>query len=84
MVSTLKGLQDVLGRFQDREVQAELLRSLGDEVAMLEGGAAALMAMGVLVQRLVAEQELAREQFAERFSGFAAKSQRKLVDQTFG
>ena len=84
MVSTLKGLQDVLGRFQDREVQAELLRSLGDEVAALEGGAAALMAMGVLVQRLTADQHAAREEFAESFAGFAAKSQRKLVDQTFG
>jgi CHAD domain-containing protein len=84
MVSTLKNLQDVLGRFQDREVQAELLRSLGDEVAALEGGAAALMAMGVLVQRLTADQDAARSEFAESFAGFAAKSQRKLVDQTFG
>jgi CHAD domain-containing protein len=84
MVSSLKGLQDVLGRFQDREVQAGLLRSLGDEVAVLEGGAAALMAMGVLVQRLGEEQALARAQFAESFAGFAAKSQRKLVEQTFG
>jgi CHAD domain-containing protein len=84
MVATLKGLQDVLGRFQDREVQAELLRSLGDEVAALEGGAAALMAMGVLVHRLSADQDAARSQFAESFAGFAAKSQRKLVDQTFG
>jgi len=84
MVASLKGLQDVLGRFQDREVQAELLRSLGDEVAALDGGAAALMAMGVLVQRLGAEQAQARAQFAERFSAFAAKSQRKLVSQTFG
>ena len=84
MVSTLKGLQDVLGRFQDREVQADLLRSLGDEVAALEGGAAALMAMGVLVQRLVAEQEEARSEFAESFAVFAGKSQRKLVQQTFG
>jgi len=84
MVSTLKGLQDVLGRFQDREVQAQLLRSLGDEVASLEGGAAALMAMGVLVQRLVEEQAQARTQFAESFAEFAAKPQRKLVDQTFG
>ena len=84
MVSSLKGLQDVLGRFQDREVQAALLRSLGDEVASLEGGAAALMAMGVLVQRLGEEQRLAREQFAASFADFAAKSQRKLVDETFG
>jgi CHAD domain-containing protein len=84
MVSALKGLQDVLGRFQDREVQAALLRSLGDEVAALEGGAAALMAMGVLVQRLGADQDAARSEFAESFAGFAAESQRKLVDQTFG
>ena len=31
--ATLKALQDTLGRFQDREVQAAMLRSLGDEVA---------------------------------------------------
>ena len=80
MVATLKGLQDVLGRFQDREVQADALRALGDEIAALEGGAAALMAMGVLVQRLAEEQAQAREQFAERFDAFAAKPQRKLVD----
>lgn len=84
MVASLKGLQDVLGRFQDREVQAELLRSLGDDIAQLEGGAAALMAMGVLVQRLHAEQGEARAEFAETFAGFAAASQRKLVEQTFG
>ena len=84
MVTSLKRLQDVLGRFQDREVQADVLRSLGDEVAALEGGAAALMAMGVLVQRLGAEQDQARTQFAESFAAFAAKSQRKLVEQTFG
>jgi CHAD domain-containing protein len=84
MVSALKGLQDVLGRFQDREVQADLLRSLGDEVAALEGGTAALMAMGVLVQRLGADQDAARSEFADSFAGFAAKAQRKLVHQTFG
>jgi len=84
MVATLKGLQDVLGRFQDREVQADALRALGDEIAALEGGAAALMAMGVLVQRLGEEQAQAREQFAERFERFAAKPQRKLVAQNFG
>lgn len=83
MVATLKGLQDVLGTFQDREVQADLLRSLGDEIAVLEGGAAALMAMGVLVERLGVQQERARERFAAQFDAFAATSQRKLVEQTF-
>lgn len=84
MVSTLKGLQDVLGRFQDREVQADLLRALGDDIAAMEGGAAALMAMGVLVERLAEQQEQARAQFAQRFAQFAAKPQRKIVARTFG
>ena len=84
MVATLKGLQDMLGRFQDREVQADALRALGDDLAALDGGAAALMAMGVLVQRLGEEQTQAREQFTERFERFAAKPQRRLVAQMFG
>ncbi|MFP5361399.1 MAG: CHAD domain-containing protein [Thermoleophilia bacterium] len=83
MVSTLKALQDVLGRFQDREVQADQLRALGDDIAAMEGGAAALMAMGVLVERLAEQQEQARAQFAERFAQFAARPQRKIVDRTF-
>ncbi|MDP2713112.1 MAG: CHAD domain-containing protein [Solirubrobacteraceae bacterium] len=84
MIATLKGLQDVLGRFQDREVQVDALRALGDDIVAVEGGAAALMAMGVLVQRLGAEQDEARAQFGERFERFAAKPQRRLVAQTFG
>lgn len=83
MVSTLKGLQDVLGRFQDREVQADLLRGLGDDIAAMEGGAAALMAMGVLVERLTEQQDRARAQFAASFAQFAAKPQRKIVKRTF-
>ncbi len=84
MVATLKRLQDVLGRFQDREVQADLLRTLGDEIAAMEGGAAALMSMGVLVERLAAQQEQARAGFRASFDAFAAKPQRKLVKRTFG
>jgi CHAD domain-containing protein len=83
MVSSLKGLQDVLGRFQDREVQAERLRSLGAEVAALEGGAPALMAMGVLVHQLTADQAAARAEFRASFAAFAAKEQRALVAHTF-
>jgi CHAD domain-containing protein len=84
MVTTLKGLQDVLGRFQDREVQADLLRALGEDIAAMEGGAAALMAMGVLVERLTEQQERARAEFAESFARFAAKPQRRIVADTFG
>jgi CHAD domain-containing protein len=79
MVASLKALQDVLGRFQDRAVQAELMRELGGEL----GDAPALMALGVLVEELEADQRLARDEFAGRFEAFAAKSQRKLVRATF-
>ncbi len=84
MVATLKALQDVLGRFQDREVQADLLRALGVDIAAMEGGAAALMAMGVLVERLTEQQEQARAQFDTTFAQFAAKPQRKIVKAAFG
>ena len=32
MLRTLRALQEMLGRFQDREVQAHLIRSIGEEV----------------------------------------------------
>ncbi|HLY47792.1 MAG TPA: CHAD domain-containing protein [Solirubrobacteraceae bacterium] len=72
MIKALKSLQDVLGRFQDREIQAQMLCSLGDEIAQQDGGAVALMAMGVLVERLEAQQAEARAEFAQRFAPFAA------------
>jgi CHAD domain-containing protein len=83
MIKTLKSLQDVLGRHQDREVQVQMLRSLRDEVAGLPEGAAALMATGVLVERLAEDEQAARRAFAERFAAFASKSQRQLVRETF-
>ena len=52
MIKTLKALQDVLGRHQDREVQVAMLRALrrrGRGAART--ARAALMAMGVLVER---------------------------------
>jgi CHAD domain-containing protein len=83
MVKTLKALQDTLGRFQDREVQADTLRALRDDVAALDDGPAALMAMGLLVQHLERDQAAARAEFGERFAAFAAKPQQALVRKTF-
>ncbi len=82
LVKSLKALQDVLGRFQDREVQAQELRDLRDDVATAEGGAAALMAMGLLVDRLAREQHEARTHFGEQFAAF--KENRAIVKATFG
>jgi CHAD domain-containing protein len=78
-VKSLKGLQDQLGRFQDREVQATALRTLAPEVA----NPPTLMAMGVLVDRFIKEEAAARSEFADRFEGFASKEQRRLVKDHF-
>jgi CHAD domain-containing protein len=83
MIRTLKALQDVLGRHQDREVQAALIRSLAPEVGAGPGGSEALMAMGALIARLTEDGRAARSEFAGRFAEFAAKEQRRLVKETF-
>lgn len=83
MIRALKGLQDVLGRHQDREVQIGAVRSLADEVSALPGGPAALMAMGVLIERLESDAAAARGQFAASFAVFSGAEQRRLVRGTF-
>jgi CHAD domain-containing protein len=83
MIKSLKALQDVLGRHQDREIQIETLRSMGDELSATPNGAAALMAMGVLLERLAEDQLEARASFAQRFNQFASSPQRRLVRHTF-
>jgi CHAD domain-containing protein len=83
MVKTLKGLQDVLGLHQDREVQADALRALAPELTGVPGGADALLSLGVLVERLEREQHEARRSFTDRFAAFAAPEQRAIVDRTF-
>ena len=83
MVKTLKALQDVLGRHQDRAVQVELLRSLSDELATAPRGPAALLAVGLLIDRLEHDQAAARSELADRFAAFAARDQQALVRKTF-
>jgi CHAD domain-containing protein len=82
-IKSLKALQDVLGRHQDREVQIAMLRSSAEEVATLPGGGPACMAMGALVERLRLDERAARDEFAERFAELAAKPRRALVRETF-
>ncbi len=83
MISTLKDLQDVLGRFQDRAVQVESLRELRDELAAEKDGPAALLALGPALDALLADQAEARAQFAARFAGFSSKPHRRLVKDSF-
>jgi CHAD domain-containing protein len=83
-VRRLKALQETLGRFQDRDVQATTLRSLGDELAVADGGPAALLALGVVLERIEADGGAARAEFAECFAVYAAAGQRRLIRDSFG
>jgi CHAD domain-containing protein len=79
LIRTLKGLQDVLGRHQDRAVQAAMVASLRDEVAAGSGPAPALVAMGALAQALIDDERAARNEFARRFADFASSRTQSLV-----
>ena len=83
MVRALKDLQDVLGHFQDRSVQTDMLRATAEELAGLRDGPGAVLAAGRLIAELEADQRDTREHFAERFAAFASSEQRKIVRHTF-
>jgi CHAD domain-containing protein len=83
MIKSLKALQDVLGRHQDRQVQQAMLRSLSGEIATRPGGPATLMAVGALLVALADDAQATRDQFARRFEAFASKKERALVKDTF-
>jgi len=83
-VADLKGLQNVLGRFQDAEVQRQALHGFAEKM-MAEGApAAAIMAMGELIGHLDVEQERARLEFDGAFAHFARPSSRRLMHNLGG
>jgi CHAD domain-containing protein len=84
VVADLKGLQDVLGRFQDTEVQRWALRGFAEE--MMTGGtsAGAMLAMGELIGHLDVEQERARRDFDAAFARFERPSSLRLMQRLGG
>jgi CHAD domain-containing protein len=83
-VADLKDLQDVLGRFQDAEVQRRAMRGFAEE--MMAGGttAGAVLAMGELIGHLDVEQDLARRQFGAAFARFERPSSLRLMRRLEG
>jgi CHAD domain-containing protein len=80
VVGDLKQLQDVLGDFQDSQVQREELQTLAGQ--MLAAGvapAATLLAMGEIAAKLVDSQADARAGFARRFGRFAGPAGQQRV-----
>jgi CHAD domain-containing protein len=84
LIDSLKGLQELLGRHQDREVQVVMVRSLTGEVAPRPGGGSACLAMGTLVARLRDDELAARREFAEPFAGLSSPDRCDAVLKTFG
>jgi CHAD domain-containing protein len=73
VVKDLKGLQDCLGEFQDRQVQQQEIREFASQMMGEEGVAAtALLAMGELAGQLGLHQQRARDEFAGQFRDFAS------------
>ena len=79
-IKDLKMLQDVLGRFQDSEVQRTTLRGFAHEMAADRAPAEALLAMGELMGHLHAEQRRARAEFATVFASYIRpRSSRRMA-----
>jgi CHAD domain-containing protein len=72
-VRELKGLQDVLGAFQDCQVQQQEIRVIAaDMMASHDVPATALLAMGDLSAQVGRRERQARSEFAGRFASFAS------------
>ncbi|HLI40096.1 MAG TPA: CHAD domain-containing protein [Streptosporangiaceae bacterium] len=85
VVGDLKKLQDVLGGFQDCQVQREEIRALADAMlAERAAPAATLLAMGEVAARLAAGQVQARAAFGARFAAFAGPEGRRHMSVLLG
>ena len=76
----LKGLLNILGDFQDLEVQAFKLREYAHQmVSEQKVPADTLLAMGMLVNNLLSRQQQAHLAFSGRFKAFASQKNRNRI-----
>jgi CHAD domain-containing protein len=83
-IKDLKSLQDVLGRFQDSEVQRTTLRGFAQEMLADGAPANALLAMGELMGHLYAEQQRARAEFATAFASYVRPASHRRMLRLLG
>ena len=83
-IKDLKALQDVLGRFQDSEVQRISLRGFAQEMVADGVPANALLAMGELMSHLHAEQQRAHAEFATTFASYIRPATRERMARLVG
>ena len=80
-VRPLKSLQDVLGEFQDTEVQAHALVDLGRQLDDAGAATETILAMGGAIEQLNVRGAAARSGFAARFGAFDADHVHVAFDQ---
>jgi len=83
LIKNLKGLQEVLGDFQDYAVQEHNLKLFSEEMMTLNIPANTFLAMGVLIQDLDAHRCNARKDFASKFEDFKQEENRSTFKLLF-
>jgi CHAD domain-containing protein len=84
VVKELKGLQDVLGEYQDCQVQTGSLQHLGQQMIEESGATAAtLIALGSVVEHLETRRRRVRGAFDDRFARFDAGPVRRQVKAAY-
>lgn len=81
LVKSLKRLQDILGRHQDRETQIATLNRLGVETSDNGQPSVDPELVEFLVERLVAEKLAARAEFPDRFASFDCPACRQAAQE---
>ncbi len=84
LVSALKRLQDVLGNYNDAEIQQERLHNYAESLAV-EGvaGASTAFNLGRLAERSRERAALERQRFGDRFEEFASTKTRAVFRALF-
>jgi CHAD domain-containing protein len=84
LVKELKSFQDVLGGFNDMEVQRKQLTGLAEQLmAKGEADASTVFAIGRLTDMLRERQEIYHRDFGDRFAEFSGAASRRLYAKTF-
>jgi len=83
LIKSLKDLQEVLGDFQDYDVQKSKLKLFSNEMLADNIPANTFLAMGVLIQNLEADKCRVRKCFESRFAAYKQTTKQIALDEMF-
>lgn len=83
LVKSLKDFQEILGDYQDLEVQEQTLKKFSQEMMDNTLPANTFLAMGVLIQNLDKRRCRVREAFASKFETFKQAENQKAFEALF-